>query len=487
MEENEEPFFNLQDEKIYTKEQIKEITKKVRALAKTSRFHEEFSFQKEKKPNKTTIVKILDFRSEPFYDDYVKVASKVVSKRKTISPKYKDLYSVVKPIVKQCIDEDRIIYKYNNEFLKLREKIRTEEFHEYYDSNTNSINHSLYKDPKYNERNKMALEKEEYAINDFIKQKLNLPYIPCKKLKNEIKNTFPTLPEYDIEKESIDNIENYLKSVFHNEYYDVITPDLTEQDIIEKTPNFNFGLEQFIESFKDQNKKIQQKQEWKKKYISTENTKKYFNMLSELVHKDEIQSVIKDKFVTGLTKEVNVAVNQLPSYIEQSKKLKDEWNLLENKRFSMDRNQHSKEITILDKKMSEINGTITNFKSLIAKYWNSNINTINEGKVKSKAEELKENTISNFVIKNTEKMATILHKRPDCNQFDPQLIFESQMIEGNIHVKCSDAEFRVNNQLVYVPEGEKIAHFRFPTTFHDVKIKGKVIKMLSEREMNNEF
>lgn len=433
--------------RIYTKDEMKEINKKIRALAKVSHLHEEFSHYSDKNITKVTVQKILDFRKEPFYPDYLEIATPEIEKLKIIPPEEKPIFEKVKPLIEECIKEERLEREIEKELRRM-------------------------------DREELAKKMTEFNVNEqwdlqqmLIKQKI--PISSCDKLNKELKTSDTPIAKQTLEQ------------YYHKQFLSVITPDLTPEDIKTKRPNFDRGLLLFLDNFKEEVKESSKENEWNKQFLSRDIQKRYFNALKNMVDTNEVKTRIEQAFIKSIQNETTHAISDYDHAIAKRNEVKSDMEA-----FRKQYHEGKTDYRTYEKWKNFLtgwDGLIANYDRLIKTNWNKETQTFTKN-VEIEAKQNTEFTIDEFVHKNTEKMARILAKREDCETFEPKLNYDNIMIEGNIHVHCKNGdEFRVNNQLVFVPEGEKRAHYRFPTTFHDVKLKGKVVKMFSEQEMNQIF
>ena len=98
--------------------------------------------------------------------------------------------------------------------------------------------------------------------------------------------------------------------------------------------------------------------------------------------------------------------------------------------------------------------------------------------------------IEQFKIKNISKVTSIVGERGDLKAATVvRVSYGRGSLEARIKFEFNDGgEFTVNNQVVSVWVYNRKAHYRFPTTFHDIKFSnGKKIKSESEEFMNKEW
>lgn len=456
--------------RIYTKEEMKEINKKVRALAKVSHLHEEFSHYSDKNITKVTVQKILDFRKEPFYADYLAIATPEIEKLKIIPPEENPIFEKVKPLIVECIKEERLERDIEKEIRKMDREEIAKKMNEFNVDNTYDLGRKI------------------------ISQKN--PQSSCDKLEKEIKTMQSEKPI----------TKSMLNDYYHKQFLGIITPDLTPEDIKTKRPNFDRGLLLFLDNFKEEVKESSKESEWNKQFLSRDIQKRYFNTLKTMVDTNEVKARVEQAFIKSIQNKTKYALNHYDEMAQRKSELRAKFDTLQSERDQIHKkyptlfklmpeydtisgrlNGIRAEMKQIDSFLSEVSNTIHSFDQIIKTNWDKQTQSFTKH-VEIEAKQETETTITEFVYKNTEKMARILAKREDCDTFEPKLNYDNIMIEGNIHVRCKNGdEFRVNNQLVFVPEGEKRAHYRFPTTFHDVKVKGKVVKMFSEQEMNQIF
>lgn len=94
-----------------------------------------------------------------------------------------------------------------------------------------------------------------------------------------------------------------------------------------------------------------------------------------------------------------------------------------------------------------------------------------------------------FLAKSVHKLASIVENRGDYASAEKtSLSFHSGAIEGHVTVKFQNGDsFAAYLQVVSVVNQQGTAFSRYPLTFHDVKIGGKVFKMVTEEWMNKNF
>lgn len=184
---------------------------------------------------------------------------------------------------------------------------------------------------------------------------------------------------------------------------------------------------------------------------------KYRKLLEELIYEDKIQNIMMETFIKGLKSKVDNCY---------------EW---------IDKNPKG---TCRDSRYDNYN----HCKSIINKY-SFNKNKYNDESIRFEAIRLKDLNSSDFIDKNTNKLSNIFELFKDDNElkFNFNLSIRSGIIVGYIDIIYKNISFSVKNQLVYVPWGERIAHYRFPTTFHDLIHNGTRLKKMISEEKIYEF
>ena len=112
--------------------------------------------------------------------------------------------------------------------------------------------------------------------------------------------------------------------------------------------------------------------------------------------------------------------------------------------------------------------------------------------------------INRFLQKNVSKVATILDKRPDCDQFEANMRpITTETFNGTIKTTCQNSDqFSMQSTLTFVNEYYKpsinamvSAYSKYPTIFFDVYYKNQKIEQnfdmiknqVSEQWMNEQF
>lgn len=473
---------NMSENQDWTEEKIKEEVKSLRKLAKKLYLHRSIYDRELKQPKltKKTAEELITLKEKPYYKDYYKFGKPIVD---VTRQKHEQQLSQF-PNELQSIPIERV---FEVEDLAL---MRRDLFEKLVNEKLSAPKVPQFDIPYYrriDEYELQYLHDHPNADRDEIYQNRDIYYKKFDEYITKNPKEKERFDQWQKEREEWDEKVKQLWDVKSNIYNDI--PCIVEPtDTIETVKNTecNYGkiLERFIEEFKGEKKKEQKKKEWQKKYIGKQSIQNYHQLLKTMVNKDEVKREVQNGFIRYYERQTENAVNN----INNTKKYLDQ---IESQREAL-RNQskiNSKEYKELYQQYNQISQQYSNMKELIRQFWNPKQNTFNMQQIQFQSDIDTEETIENFVTKNTEKMSPILSGREDCDEFIPNLKFSQGIIEGDIHIKCKENndEFRVNNQLVYVPEGERIAHYRFPTTFHDILFDSQFHKMEPEEWMNTQF
>lgn len=390
-------------------EEEKRAVKKYQNLSKkTSR---DYSFKAYRKYPKGTIEQLLEFKHDPNYNLYLDVASKRID---GYVSSFKEELDAFPPHLTAFQMEDLII-----------------------------------EDVKEHQEGISRLSFAE-------RERRGLRESPYYRLLTEI-SSFPSE-----EQKNLQEIWKIRKSLMNaEEHLCVLTPDTTQEDLKTRECDFGFGLRSFIEAFKKTSVREREAEKWKRQFIPTALTRKYFNVLKEVVDETNVEEKLTELEIIGLH-----------SYVRQWHEWKDKtepsYRDKAYKLWSRERNYFSK----------------------AQLYWDDDDDDFDEPKIKEVAMLSAKSAVRVFVAKNTEKVAGILKLREDCNIIKPSLLV-GKTIEGTITVKCeNEDEFTVKNQLVHVVDFQdpfRRPFYRYPTTFHNIRHKDEFFKMRSERWMNEDF
>lgn len=507
----------MSEEKTYTRDEIREIGKKITKITKFCDAHSVYDFYADKKITKVTAQKILDVRNESFYNEYLSVATEVINEVHNI-PKdegREDIWLKLQTLVGEAFKEKHLKHIYDEKFRRERWDLEKTELEIPYLINY-KVDLTKISEKDYETKKEMFDEKMNQKSNNFYKEKLGLDYLPSQRLIEKIKALKIEGDNFDPTDDD-EGIKKKLFEYYHNSFDAVITPDLTIEKIRENNYNFSYGLRQFFEWVKEHQYQApkpiklthEQKKEleWVRKYLTTEIKKNYYDLLYKLVSTNEIREDMTTRFITSIQHNTTHALDDYENMTNKVKESKEKYTtldqervLLHNDRVNYMKTNNLTEITIIERKKTldkELNNEyelldmlreiLNNYDSLITRYWDKTTNTFTPN-VEIHAKEQTEYAIKDFVHKNVEKMAFILDQRTDWIKFEPQLHYDHIKIEGNIYIECANGDnFRVNNQLVFVDEGYRKAHYRFPTTFHDITFNKVFNKMLSENEIDHLF
>jgi len=100
------------------------------------------------------------------------------------------------------------------------------------------------------------------------------------------------------------------------------------------------------------------------------------------------------------------------------------------------------------------------------------------------------NMIDMFVSKNCFKIGTVFYNKRNVSKIEILSISSSAKgFDGNISIEFEDgASFIAKSQTVFAEGYIQSAHYRYPTTFHNVKSSdGKLVKKMSEKDMVEKF
>ena len=443
--------------------ELKEAVRKYRSLANKVDFSSQRGY---KKPNKKTISEIFDFRNDINYPRYLEVSTKKIQEIQDNSLKnypenVKNQYDQIKPLLKDCEIEEKIKSE-------IKDKIREIEKKYSKVRNEQDIKWNTPEDRELNEKENIE---KDLLINMALKKVIPDSGIkPCDALYKAVE---------EIKKEN--NLDPYgsgIKSNLQHYYYNmehlcVITPNLDENSIKNSECNYQYGIEKFIESFKEEEREKKKETEWFRKFVTNENAKKYFESLNKIVDVPDVRNEIKTQYTEDLRRQTEFAKDIKEDIERKFEEINNDNSLTNNQKVN---------------KRDKIYKQYKSAKFIVDRYWDEKNNNFNEKIINYEATTNTNDTIIQFVRKNTEKLSSILSRREDCKDFEQTLRVGQGIIEGDINVKCSNGDsFRVNNQMVYVPEGEKRSHYRFPTTFHDIKSSDGFVKMESEEWMNKRF
>jgi len=97
--------------------------------------------------------------------------------------------------------------------------------------------------------------------------------------------------------------------------------------------------------------------------------------------------------------------------------------------------------------------------------------------------------LGQFVEKNTNKLMTIVSHKGNLENVKLEGATSSGVVEGQMYFTFKDkSSFRVQNRIVSSTSKNGYPFYRFPTTFHDVKMPdGSKMKQPSEENMNRNF
>lgn len=459
---------------------LKEEVKFLRKLAKkTNDYRSKYDKEvKKTRLTKKSIEEHLSLREKPYYSKY---------------------YAFGKPIIKQK----------EREQLELIETIPKPLF------NVISIEDVLeYTNTRENKLNTKLVDKVQQIIppptkpktdfnfyNYYDDFKLEHPEIPKDEMYKAWDIHIKAYNEYVLQHPQVKQVyDNYLDEFeqWENQYIDkvidvkanlytdnrcIVEPHDTFESIKQADCNYGKILESFIYELQDKVKQQIKKSEWNKKFLGGKTIGLYHDTIQTMVNTNDIKKEIQRGYLSNYLDSVEYAKDHIDELRKQSEQL-------EQQKYNISRSNgyYSREYESISRQFEFAYQKYQKFNNLLKQFVHPETKEVLRNKIERQSLLDTENTIETFVQKNTEKMATILHDRQDCDQFIPKLSFRQGIIEGDIQVKCQNGdEFRVNNQLVFVPEGEKIAHYRFPTTFHDVKLQQKVEKMVSEEWMNKLF
>lgn len=240
-------------------------------------------------------------------------------------------------------------------------------------------------------------------------------------------------------------------------YRCVITPDISESEIRDPNCDFGTGLWYFIVAFEEKIKHKRKVYKERKRFFAPRAASiKYKQLIEGIVNQTEVKDTIK----RNVEQDIEFYVKNWRKFEESPERRNDQrwWD-----------------------KKKQLEGA--------KKYWDYSKGEIKRDVVDVEAEEQAKATIETFVFKNVAKVAPFLNERPDCDEFVPDIRLDRGRIEGDIVASCKNGDsFRVNNQLVFVPGSfDRRAHYRFPTTFHDVKCGSEFLKMAPEEWMNENF
>ena len=436
----------MNTEREYTKDEIKAIAKRVKKIADKTDY-----FNKDGRISKIKAEAMLALQHEPFYPDYLQQAQEVVRDYQQFDQEpelLEKLYQENKPTLLLCKKEKQLFWSSD-------------------------------------------IQRMDYTQKDATVMKaLGVSELPCKKREVIIEDVYKIFKEKEIpmnkyesssesDKEYNDKryIENLFDTRLHGDFLCAIDPHDTLESIKTKTANgcdFERPLLTFVNNFKEIEEKRTKNRLWFRNYVSNKSMREYYNTLKTMVDNTQVRTELKTQIKTNLHFRVKTI---LPRYTE----LKHQMNQLKK-----EYREHATNENVA--KQDKIYHQLHPLEDIVKRYWMEAKNDFNEKTIEYDAETQTNDTVTEFVSKNTMKMSPILGQRPDCTKFDQKLHIAQGIIEGDIHVECENGDgFRVNNQLVFVPEGEKTAYYRFPTTFHDIKHKDKQIKMESEQWMNENF
>lgn len=116
---------------------------------------------------------------------------------------------------------------------------------------------------------------------------------------------------------------------------------------------------------------------------------------------------------------------------------------------------------------------------------------VSRERVNKHAKESSQIAINTFIRKNVTKVRPILENRSDLLQIKSDLDISGSYIKGFFKfIFMNKDEFTVRNQIVYViiyGVARPTQYVRYPTTFHDVKIKSNFYKKVSQKFMIENF
>lgn len=110
--------------------------------------------------------------------------------------------------------------------------------------------------------------------------------------------------------------------------------------------------------------------------------------------------------------------------------------------------------------------------------------------LQKEAQKMTDEIIDGFIYKNTKKIAYILTKKNNLKTVNISNIrFNAGIVEGDIKFVFKDSsEFRVHNQVVIASSKYGKWFYRYPITFHNVKLSdGSKMEMPSELKMEKNF
>ena len=109
-------------------------------------------------------------------------------------------------------------------------------------------------------------------------------------------------------------------------------------------------------------------------------------------------------------------------------------------------------------------------------------------KAKEEAEKEGNLVASNFMTKNLDKLMSLLKQKKLKDIKVSGLHVSYPSIESSMSFTFEgDSSFKVVNKFVYVTSSRGIGFYRYPTTFHDVKVNGKPMATPSEYKVYMEF